>query len=229
MRKIDKIIWHCTATPEGRDVGVDEVRHWHVSPPRNWSDIGYHFVIELDGAVKAGRPLVTAGAHVRGQNAHSIGIAYVGGLAADGNTPKDTRTAEQRKALYDLTHDLLAEFPGATVHGHNEFSNKACPSFDAAKDWKAHLTGAPLSVEQARADAKVQARPQFRTADADPVAEAARKPAAQKAGGLAGAASAIAAVGGAFSGMPWQGLAVLAAVVVVLAIVFRKPLMERLS
>ena len=45
MRKIDKIIVHCTATPEGRHTTVEDVRRWHLD--RGWSDIGYHFLIYL--------------------------------------------------------------------------------------------------------------------------------------------------------------------------------------
>ena len=47
MRQITKIIVHCTATPEGREVDVDEIRKWHVDE-RGWSDVGYHFHIKLD-------------------------------------------------------------------------------------------------------------------------------------------------------------------------------------
>ena len=144
MRKIDKIIWHCSATKEGQPVTVEDIRRWHVDG-RGWSDIGYHFVITLDGQVHAGRPLIRAGAHVAGLNAHSIGICYVGGVDKNGK-PKDTRTKEQKKALYDQTALLLKRFPGATVHGHNEFAAKACPSFDARKDWTGHV----LSLEIAR-------------------------------------------------------------------------------
>jgi hypothetical protein len=54
VRELTRIILHCTATPEGRDVSVEEIRGWHTSPPRNWSDIGYHYVIPLDavGTIK---------------------------------------------------------------------------------------------------------------------------------------------------------------------------------
>lgn len=145
MRTIDKIIWHCAATREGQDIGIETIREWHVDG-RGWSDIGYHFVIELDGTVKAGRPLIAPGAHVRGLNAHSVGICYVGGCDADG-APKDTRTDAQRAALHDLTARLVHRFPGATVHGHNEFAAKACPSFDARADWQAHVLTRPIERE----------------------------------------------------------------------------------
>lgn len=127
MRKIEKIIIHCSATPEGRDVKMETIRSWHLQ--RGWSDIGYHYVIELDGKIVSGRPLERVGAHCRGENTGSIGICYVGGLDAEMN-PKDTRTKEQRAALHSLLYDLTDNFAQATIHGHNEFSSKACPSFN---------------------------------------------------------------------------------------------------
>lgn len=132
MRKIDKIIIHCSATPEGRPVTVETIRKWHIA--RGWSDIGYHYVIYLDGSVHEGRPLEAIGAHTSGQNLHSIGICYVGGC--DKNMkPKDTRTPAQEAALVKLVKSLKERFPGASVHGHNEFAAKACPSFDVQK-WR---------------------------------------------------------------------------------------------
>lgn len=133
MRKIDKLIVHCSATAEGRDYTVAQIREWHVKG-NGWRDIGYHYVIYRDGSVHTGRPVEQIGAHTTGQNANSIGICYIGGYAADGETPKDTRTDAQRIALRRLVKELKEKYPGATVHGHNEFANKACPCFDVRKD-----------------------------------------------------------------------------------------------
>ena len=133
MRTIDKIIVHCSATREGQHVTVQQIRQWHLQ--RNFADIGYHYVVYLDGTVHKGRPLEKAGAHCKGYNAHSIGICYVGGLDRQGK-PKDTRTAAQKAALLSLIRELRQRFPRATVHGHREFANKACPCFDAAKEYK---------------------------------------------------------------------------------------------
>ena len=132
MRRITKIILHCTATPEGRDVSAEDIRQWHLD--RGWSDIGYHYVIDINGNLQEGRPLTRAGAHVRGYNKGSIGIAYVGGVDAN-LKPKDTRTEDQKGRLKALILDLMDEYPEATLHGHNEFSNKACPSFDVQKEY----------------------------------------------------------------------------------------------
>ena len=133
MRKIDKIIIHCSATPEGRDISTETIRSWHVKG-NGWSDIGYHFVIELDGAVKNGRALHKMGAHTRGENAHSIGVCYVGGIDKNKNA-KDTRTDAQKDSLNKLISALMLDHSEASVHGHNEFSAKACPSFDVQKEF----------------------------------------------------------------------------------------------
>lgn len=128
MRKINEIIVHCSATAEGCDYTVGDIDRWHKS--RGWQCIGYHYVIYRDGSVHTGRPVAQIGAHCTGHNANSIGVCYIGGCAADGKTPKDTRTPQQREALRRLVADLQKQYPGATVHGHREFAAKACPSFD---------------------------------------------------------------------------------------------------
>ena len=133
MRKIDKIIVHCSATPEGRNYTVKQIDSWHRN--RGFNGIGYHYVIYLDGSIHVGRPLAKAGAHCKGYNAHSIGVCYIGGVATDGKTPKDTRTDAQKASLVKLITELRQQFPNASVHGHCEFANKACPCFDAHKEY----------------------------------------------------------------------------------------------
>lgn len=134
MRKIDEIIIHCTATEEGKDFTVEEVRRWHVQG-NGWKDIGYHFLVYRDGSIHPGRPLDQVGAHTSGHNATSIGVCYVGGVAADRKTPKDTRTPEQKAALVELVRSLKVVFGVSKVSGHNQYAKKACPSFDVQK-WR---------------------------------------------------------------------------------------------
>lgn len=133
-RTINEIIIHCTATPEGRECSVEEIRQWHKA--RGFTDIGYHYVIHLDGRVENGRDVDIAGAHCTGHNTHSIGVVYVGGCAKDGKTPKDTRTEAQKSALANLLIDLRKLYPRAAIHGHRDFAPKACPSFDATREYR---------------------------------------------------------------------------------------------
>jgi len=128
MRDLKRIILHCSATKEGQDFSVATIRDWHVKG-RGWSDIGYHWVIRLDGSIEVGRPLEKSGAHTKGHNKDSVGVCYIGGCDADGK-PKDTMNPEQEKAWRMIVLSLRTLYGDhITIHGHNEYANKACPSF----------------------------------------------------------------------------------------------------
>ena len=133
-RRINEIIVHCTATPEGRDYTVADIRQMHKA--QGWVDIGYHYLIYRDGSIHEGRNVDMVGAHCQGHNAQSIGVCYVGGVARDGKTPKDTRTPAQKDALIHLLMQLVCLYPDATIRGHRDFAAKACPSFDATREYK---------------------------------------------------------------------------------------------
>lgn len=138
MRKIRKIILHCSATPRGRFHNAKDIDRWHRQ--RGFRMIGYHYVILLDGTIERGRPITEPGAHVQGHNADSIGICYIGGVSADDiNIAEDTRTPEQLKAMRELVLELTERFPDAEVIGHRDIPGvrKACPCFDTRSWWAA--------------------------------------------------------------------------------------------
>ena len=135
MRSINEIIVHCTANTATSKISLEDIRNFHVQK-RGWRDIGYHFVIFADGRVEKGRPVQLAGAHCKGHNSHSIGIAYIGGILKDG-TPADTRTAKQKEAIIKLIKELKQAYPGIKrVSGHRDYANKACPCFDAHAEYQ---------------------------------------------------------------------------------------------
>lgn len=132
-RRVSNIILHCTASPEDQRMTVGQIRNIHVKY-NGWSDIGYHYVIYLDGSIHEGRNIDKVGAHCENHNTGSIGVVYVGGVVkVDGKlVPKDTRTMEQKKALVSLVKKLMDMYGLGkdSVHGHYEYANKACPSFN---------------------------------------------------------------------------------------------------
>lgn len=153
---IDAIIIHCSATPEGQDVRAADIDKMHRKEPFNFKMIGYHYVIDLDGTIEEGRPLTMDGAHCekpgfsgRPYNKHSIGICYIGGVAKDKKTPKDTRTDAQKLALQALVANLTMQYPIVEILGHRDASPdlngdgmiskwewmKACPSFDVKAEF----------------------------------------------------------------------------------------------
>ncbi len=135
MRKITLIIIHCSATPEGRSLDFEACRYEHIHH-RHFRDIGYHFYITREGEIHRGREIEKVGAHCKNHNSHSIGICYEGGLSAD-SKPMDTRTLEQKGALLALLRELRGVFPEALIVGHHDLNPvKACPCFDAVREFK---------------------------------------------------------------------------------------------
>ena len=134
-RNIKEIIVHCTATPEGRVETVQSIRNMHKA--KGWSDIGYHYLIGLNGERWEGRNVNLIGAHCEGHNSNSIGVCYVGGVDKKMQA-KDTRTEKQKNAIVALLKDLRKLYPKAKIYGHRDFDKKgkACPSFDATKEYK---------------------------------------------------------------------------------------------
>jgi len=141
--KTKYLIIHCTATPEGRDVTGKEIRAWHTSPPpagRGWKQVGYSKLIRLDGTIETLASYKNPGIiesnevtnGVAGINSVSRHIVYAGGVDAKMN-PKDTRTSAQIESLKRFVLDFVKQVPDVSVAGHNQFDNKACPSFDAGK------------------------------------------------------------------------------------------------
>ena len=146
-RTITDIVIHCTATRAWQDYSADDIRRMHKA--RGWADIGYHYVVRLDGTIENGRDVDKIGAHVSGHNANSIGVVYVGGLDNQGKA-KDTRTENQKNALLNLLLDLRQLYPNARISGHRDFSPdlngngtiepsewiKECPCFDAKSEYR---------------------------------------------------------------------------------------------
>lgn len=157
MRIIDAIIIHCSATRAGQDLRAKDIDRMHKQ--RGFNQIGYNFVIDLDGLVENGRPLSIDGAHCNTKgfsgesyNKHGIGICYIGGLDVNGK-PADTRTEAQRVALRELVAKLCKEYPIIEVLGHRDTSSdldgsgeveprefiKACPCFDVRSEFTTFL------------------------------------------------------------------------------------------
>ena len=112
------IVVHCSATKPSMDVGLKQIKDWHVNE-RGWRDVGYHYIIRRNGEVELGRNANDTGAHASGYNSKSIGLCMVGGMAED-NSTENNFTDKQWTAH---------------VIGHNEISKKDCPSFDV-QQWK---------------------------------------------------------------------------------------------
>lgn len=125
MRLINKVIVHCSDTPSTMDIGVSEIRKWHVDD-NGWSDVGYHYVIRRDGTTEVGRQESVKGAHCYGHNSDSIGICLVG---------RDEFNREQFYSLKQLIEELELRYDLIEVTGHYRYSSKSCPNFNV-EEWR---------------------------------------------------------------------------------------------
>ena len=165
MRPLNEIIVHCSATrPEWMATAktaakVAEIRRWHMSD-RGWRDIGYHFLIDRNGAVATGRPLDQVGAHVVGRNTGTVGVCLIGGHgSSERDAFADHFTPAQDAALRKLLADLIKAHPTiARVSGHNQWAAKACPGFNVP-GWYARARVDAVAAPPAPAPAPPPAAP----------------------------------------------------------------------
>ena len=135
-RIINYIVVHCSATPEGRAHTAKDIDQWHKQ--RGFAEIGYNYVILLDGTIQEGRDIDKIPAHVENFNKNSIGVCYIGGIDKNTLKPKDTRTLFQKEALIKLLKELKKLYPDAVIQGHRDFAGvkKACPCFNAKEEYQ---------------------------------------------------------------------------------------------
>lgn len=145
-RRIHTLVWHCTATPEGKEFTRAQIKAMHKA--RGFATIGYHLLIHLDGSTSPGRPESQVGAHVKGHNLGSLGYSYIGGLDAK-LKPKDTRTPQQKATMIRVTKEAIARYKLRAVLGHRDLSPdldgdglvephewiKICPCFNAIPEY----------------------------------------------------------------------------------------------
>jgi len=139
--KLELLVIHCTATPEGRVVTPADIKKWHLSPipqGRGWKQVGYSDMILLNGDLVNLVPYdendevekweITNGAV--GINGRARHIVYVGGMDVLNQNAKDTRTERQLTTMIGYIYRTVALHPDIKIAGHNQFAPKACPSFD---------------------------------------------------------------------------------------------------
>ena len=114
------------------DTSAQDIDRWHRE--KGWLKIGYHFVIKRDGTIEEGRHVNEIGAHAKGYNSTSVSICLIGGMTEDLTKAEDNFTEDQWLALGATVDMLTHRFPDAEVIGHNEISEKDCPSFNV-REW----------------------------------------------------------------------------------------------
>jgi len=128
-RKVTRLVFHCTATQQTATVEAI-VRHWRQS--RGWTNPGYHILVRADGSWTQLQDFNKITNGVAGINTTSLHVSYIGGIGPNGRA-LDNRTDKQKEVFETVYNTFKNKMPNLTFHGHYEFSNKACPSFNVEK------------------------------------------------------------------------------------------------
>ena len=139
-----RIVIHCTATPNGKDISLEALERAHRL--RGFTTIGYHHVIQPKGEIIQTRANEIEGAHVKGENHDTIGIALVW---------EDKFTSDQWKSLRFIVRDLLEVYkiPSYEIYGHYEFASareqgKTCPNVPIKRLFSWILDGSNQALEE---------------------------------------------------------------------------------
>ena len=125
MSRWTQIVIHHTAGQDRSELDVEALRRYHVQE-RGWSDIGYHWVVERVGETwqaVMGRPMNRAGAHVRGHNLYSVGVAFVGDFMVE--PPPPGQLIVGARLVAGLRESLGLKVDDIKQHGW--LGNTKCP------------------------------------------------------------------------------------------------------
>ena len=145
MRNIKNIFVHCTASQQ--TATVQQILKEFTQ--RGWRIPGYHYIVDPKGMLTqlVAEDRISNG--VKGYNAESINVAYIGGIDSK-KKAIDNRTPEQKKTLLNILTRLKQKYPNAIIMGHRDISPdknhngivdpweriKECPCFDAKTEYE---------------------------------------------------------------------------------------------
>jgi len=138
------VLHHTTGSYRGASARtVRQIQAFHQGPERGWSDVGYNFLIGDDGTVYEGRGWGFVGAHARGENSRSIGVAYVG----DGSRPVPDAA---KRAIVELLGEAERRFGSLRQVGHRDVGATACPGDVLYRWWTVERLAEPIPEPVAR-------------------------------------------------------------------------------
>ena len=122
--------WGAKTLDEGK-AAVKSIQEFH-QDGRGWSDIGYHFLVDMAGNIYQGRPETVLGAHVGGANTGNIGVCILGCYhPPETSIPcNDEMSYDSEKSLIQL-YAWISDTYGVepkVLKGHRDyFGNTSCP------------------------------------------------------------------------------------------------------
>ncbi|XP_060901935.1 peptidoglycan recognition protein 5 [Labrus mixtus] len=123
-----KVVIHHTAVQACKDLKecktrLVSIQRGHMTD-KKFDDIGYNFLVAGDGTVFEGRGWGVVGAHAKGNNHDSLGIAFMGNFNNDTPSKEAISSVKQLLQLGVCQSFLDPEF---VLFGHRDLGSTECP------------------------------------------------------------------------------------------------------
>jgi len=133
----NRVAIHHTVSQPGGDPAsrLRGIQSYHMDS-RGWCDVGYHFLVSVDGRIWEGRPIDLLGAHVGGHNTGNIGISFIGCFHSSGcgaidgpRHPPDVMIENVAGFVAGLSEIYGFGITPSSVKGHRDHSGQStsCP------------------------------------------------------------------------------------------------------
>jgi len=106
---------------------AEMIEQWHLS--KGWEGIGYHYVIQIDGSIWAGRPEHRTSAAVLNHNSETLNVNMTGNFDRKEGLPNRLPSKEQEESFKWLYRDIIKRHPQLTsdkVIPHRKLQKKSC-------------------------------------------------------------------------------------------------------
>ncbi len=127
---------HHTVTPADSDPAtrLRGIQAFHMDS-NGWCDVGYQFLISLDGQIWEGRELDFLGAHVGGHNTGNVGVSFIGCFHSSGCSdwtpfePPEAMINSAAAIVGRITSIYEINIDSNTVKGHRDHAgaSTSCP------------------------------------------------------------------------------------------------------
>jgi len=140
--KVQFLVVHHSASDRSNTT-KEKIDKWHKK--KGWNGIGYHKVIEGNGAIKNGRSESIQGAHALGVNARSLGVCVVGNFEKEIPTPSQINSLVRVLTNWCIIYGLDEK----AIYGHYNVPGGTTPTACPGTNLKSKL---PMIKAQVKAN-----------------------------------------------------------------------------
>lgn len=108
----------------GPEQYLRNIQHFHTGPEREWEDIAYHYLVDLDGVIWAGRPPTVRGnPSIYYDPTGLVLISFLGDFTSQQPTDTQLNSSAETAAWLMKKYNI----PATALTGHRDHAPTSCP------------------------------------------------------------------------------------------------------